>query len=151
MVRTYSHEGVTSFWRGNFASVIRYFPQQALNFAFKDEIQKTFKVSKQASNKEKLAKNIVSGGCAGSLSLVFVQSIDYTRTRLGVDARNPAGQRQFTGIVDCYVKTVRADGLRSGPILCSQWNDRVSRDRNRPFSWPINVKICHFIKFLLEL
>ena len=129
MVRTYSHEGVTSFWRGNFASVIRYFPQQALNFAFKDEIQKTFKVSKQASNKEKLAKNIVSGGCAGSLSLVFVQSIDYTRTRLGVDARNPAGQRQFTGIVDCYVKTVRADGLRSGPILCSQWNDRDSRDR----------------------
>ena len=112
IVRTYSHEGVTSFWRGNFASVIRYFPQQALNFAFKDEIQKMFKVSKQASNKEKLAKNILSGGCAGSLSLVFVQSIDYTRTRLGVDARNPAGQRQFSGIVDCYVKTIRADGLR---------------------------------------
>ena len=112
VVRTYSHEGVTSFWRGNFASVIRYFPQQALNFAFKDEIQKTFKVSKQASNKEKFGKNILSGGCAGSLSLVFVQSIDYTRTRLGVDARNPAGQRQFSGIVDCYVKTIRADGVR---------------------------------------
>ena len=35
VIRTYSHEGITSFWRGNFASVIRYFPQQALNFAFK--------------------------------------------------------------------------------------------------------------------
>ena len=35
IIRTYSHEGVRSFWRGNFASVIRYFPQQALNFAFK--------------------------------------------------------------------------------------------------------------------
>ena len=35
VVRTYSHEGISSFWRGNFASVIRYFPQQALNFAFK--------------------------------------------------------------------------------------------------------------------
>jgi len=112
VVRTYSREGLTSFWRGNFASVIRYFPQQALNFAFKDEIQKSFKVSKNASNKEKLGKNILSGGCAGSLSLLFVQSIDYTRTRLGVDARNPAGQRQFSGIVDCYVKTVKADGVR---------------------------------------
>ena len=50
-------------------------------------------------------------GCAGPLSLLFVQSIDYTRTRLGVDARNPAGQRQFSGIIDCYVKTVKADGL----------------------------------------
>ena len=28
-------EGLLAFWRGNFASVIRYFPQQALNFAFK--------------------------------------------------------------------------------------------------------------------
>ena len=52
-----------------------------------------------------------SQACAGSLSLVFVQSIDYTRTRLGVDARRPGGQRQFTGIVDVYVKTVRADGV----------------------------------------
>ena len=39
VVRTYTHEGLTSFWRGNFASVIRYFPQQALNFAFKVNIQ----------------------------------------------------------------------------------------------------------------
>ena len=38
VVRTYTHEGLTSFWRGNFASVIRYFPQQALNFAFKVNI-----------------------------------------------------------------------------------------------------------------
>jgi len=112
VVRTYSREGLSSFWRGNFASVIRYFPQQALNFAFKDEIQKSFKVSKNSSHKEKFAKNILSGGCAGSLSLLFVQSIDYTRTRLGVDARNPSGQRQFNGIIDCYVKTVKADGLR---------------------------------------
>ena len=67
------------------------------SYLVQDEIQKTFKVSKNASNKEKFAKNILSGGFAGSLSLLFVQSIDYTRTRLGVDARNPAGQRQFTG------------------------------------------------------
>ena len=82
------------------------------SYLVQDEIQKTFKVSKNASNKEKFAKNILSGGFAGSLSLLFVQSIDYTRTRLGVDARNPAGQRQFTGIIDCYVKTVKADGVR---------------------------------------
>ena len=50
------NEGVLSFWRGNFASVIRYFPQQALNFAFKDEIQRMFKISKNASYKEKFSK-----------------------------------------------------------------------------------------------
>ena len=35
VTKTLTNEGVTSFWRGNFASVLRYFPQQALNFAFK--------------------------------------------------------------------------------------------------------------------
>ncbi len=32
--RTYRDEGVVSLWRGNTANVIRYFPTQALNFAF---------------------------------------------------------------------------------------------------------------------
>ena len=36
--RTFINEGILSFWRGNGASVIRYFPQQALNFAFKDQV-----------------------------------------------------------------------------------------------------------------
>ena len=58
-------------------------------------------MSKQASNKE-LSASIVPRGCAGTLAVVLVQSIDYTHTRLGVYARNP-GPRKFTGIMDCYV------------------------------------------------
>ena len=30
--RTLSNEGVLAFWRGNFASVVRYFPQQVVIF-----------------------------------------------------------------------------------------------------------------------
>lgn len=32
--RTYHQEGFLSLWRGNTANVLRYFPTQALNFAF---------------------------------------------------------------------------------------------------------------------
>lgn len=32
--RTLSNEGVLAFWRGNFASVVRYFPQQVARFFF---------------------------------------------------------------------------------------------------------------------
>lgn len=35
-VRIPKEQGFNSFWRGNLANVIRYFPTQALNFAFKD-------------------------------------------------------------------------------------------------------------------
>ena len=34
--RVVAEEGFGSLWRGNLANVIRYFPTQALNFAFKD-------------------------------------------------------------------------------------------------------------------
>merc|ERR1712188_263424 len=36
--RTVADEGIVSLWRGNTANVLRYFPTQALNFAFKDKI-----------------------------------------------------------------------------------------------------------------
>ncbi len=36
--RTYRDEGLLSLWRGNTANVIRYFPTQALNFAFSASI-----------------------------------------------------------------------------------------------------------------
>lgn len=36
-VRIPREQGFLSYWRGNLANVIRYFPTQALNFAFKDK------------------------------------------------------------------------------------------------------------------
>ena len=66
---------------GNLANVLRYFPTQALNFAFKDTIKATFKTSKDAPEAIKFATNIASGGAAGTMSLLFVYSLDYARTR----------------------------------------------------------------------
>jgi len=39
--RTAREEGVLALWRGNTANVIRYFPTQALNFAFKGKYPAT--------------------------------------------------------------------------------------------------------------
>merc|ERR1712098_346338 len=44
-MRVLKTEGVYPFWRGNLANVLRYFPTQALNFAFKDQIKATFKTA----------------------------------------------------------------------------------------------------------
>merc|ERR1712226_1545237 len=98
--RTLASEGVIPFWRGNLANVLRYFPTQALNFAFKDTIKAAFKTPKDAGQVEKFSKNIASGGMAGSLSLMFVYSLDYARTRLANDAKGKGGERQYNGLVD---------------------------------------------------
>jgi len=110
--KTLKSEGVLPFWRGNLANVLRYFPTQALNFAFKDTIKAVFKTSKDAPQYVKFGTNILSGGFAGSLSLTFVYSLDYARTRLANDAKGKGGERQFNGLIDVYVKTLKSDGIQ---------------------------------------
>merc|ERR1712080_592295 len=56
--RVLATEGVYPFWRGNLANVLRYFPTQALNFAFKDTIKSLFKVPKDAPQAVKFATNM---------------------------------------------------------------------------------------------
>ena len=79
-------------WRGNGANVLRYFPTQALNFAFKDEFKKRFGYNKSEGywlwvlgeylRVKKIKRdsieigNIASGAAAGASSAVFVYSLD---------------------------------------------------------------------------
>ncbi|KAK7325039.1 hypothetical protein VNO77_29075 [Canavalia gladiata] len=112
--RTIKEEGFVSLWRGNTANVIRYFPTQALNFAFKDYFKKLFNFKKERDGYWKwFAGNLASGAAAGVSSSVFVYSLDYARTRLANDAKagNKGGERQFNGLVDVYRKTLNSDGV----------------------------------------
>ncbi|KAM7497206.1 hypothetical protein LguiA_021620 [Lonicera macranthoides] len=112
--RTIKEEGFVSLWRGNTANVIRYFPTQALNFAFKDYFKRLFNFKKDRDGYWKwFAGNLGSGGAAGASSLLFVYSLDYARTRLANDAKaaKKGGERQFNGLVDVYKKTLKSDGI----------------------------------------
>ncbi|KAI9753689.1 MAG: hypothetical protein M4579_005041 [Chaenotheca gracillima] len=112
--RTMGDEGFVSLWRGNTANVIRYFPTQALNFAFRDTYKSMFAYKKERDGYAKwMMGNLASGGAAGATSLAFVYSLDYARTRLANDAKNAGkgGSRQFNGLVDVYRKTLASDGI----------------------------------------
>ncbi|PYH95026.1 mitochondrial carrier [Aspergillus ellipticus CBS 707.79] len=112
--RTAAAEGVASLWRGNTANVIRYFPTQALNFAFRDTYKSMFSYKKDRDGYAKwMMGNLASGGAAGATSLLFVYSLDYARTRLANDAKSAkgGGDRQFNGLVDVYKKTLASDGI----------------------------------------
>ncbi|KAG0006085.1 ADP/ATP carrier protein [Entomortierella chlamydospora] len=111
--RVIADEGIAPLWRGNTANVIRYFPTQALNFAFKDYFKAMFNFKKDKDGYAKwFAGNIASGGAAGACSLLFVYSLDYARTRLANDAKGKNGAaRQFNGLVDVYKKTLATDGI----------------------------------------
>jgi len=103
--RVYSEQGIGAFWRGNMTNILRYFPTQAFNFAFKDTIKTLFP---KADPKKEFGKffaiNMMSGGLAGAGSLCIVYPLDYARTRLASDV-GKGNDKVFNGLWDCLKKT----------------------------------------------
>ncbi|KAL6061313.1 ADP/ATP translocase [Balamuthia mandrillaris] len=105
--RVAAEQGLPSFWRGNLTNVIRYFPTQAFNFAFKDSIKMLFpRYDPTAQFGQFFLVQMASGGLAGAGSLCLVYPLDYARTRLAADAGKGA-KRDFNGLADCLAKTAR--------------------------------------------
>jgi len=104
-------QGVASLWRGNMANIVRYFPTQALNFAFKDKYKKLFVRHNPKTDFWKFfAGNLASGGAAGATSLLFVYPLDFARTRLAADVGKGA-TRQYTGLLNCVSTIYKTDGM----------------------------------------
>jgi solute carrier family 25 (adenine nucleotide translocator) protein 4/5/6/31 len=114
-VRVPKEQGFASFWRGNMANVIRYFPTQALNFMFKDFYKQYFEYPRSAGFWKCLAGNMASGGAAGATSLLVVYPLDFARTRLAVDV-GKGDAREFTGTFDVIMKTAKTAGWGKGGV-----------------------------------
>merc|ERR1712005_95146 len=111
-VRIKAEQGVGAFWRGNGTNIIRYFPTQAFNLAFKDTIKAAFpKFNNKTDFWKFFAVQLASGGFAGAASLSIVYPLDYARTRLASDVGT--GKKQFEGLFDCLKKTAAGP---QGPI-----------------------------------
>merc|ERR1712048_288643 len=107
--RVTAEQGFASFWRGNGANVIRYFPQQAFNLSFKDTIKKLFpKYDAKTNFMGFFAVNLASAGLGAAGSLTICYPLDFARTRLASDVGS--GKKTFNGIVDCIGKTVKQSG-----------------------------------------
>lgn len=112
-MRCTREEGFLSLWRGNWANVVRYFPTQAINFSTKDYLYQIFLkgLDSKRDRARYLAMSLLSGGIAGSFSLIFVYPLDFARTRLGADIGKSEAERQFNGLIDCCVKIFKKDGI----------------------------------------
>lgn len=109
------NEGFFSLWRGNGINVMRYFPNQAFNFSFKDTFKKYFSNHDPKKDFKKFfLGNCLSGGLAGSISLLILHPIDLVRTRLATDNKMKCGNRNFNGTLDCFRKVYSKEGGISG-------------------------------------
>lgn len=112
MVHLVRQEGFFSLWRGNLPNVLRYVPNQALLFAFKDSLRPIFNNYDPEREFWKLfCANLFCSGVAGGLSLLAVYPLDFLRTRMALDLGRMEYERQFEGFRDCVQKIYRYEGI----------------------------------------
>jgi len=111
--RIITEEGIASLWRGNTASIIRYFPAQALDFAFRDTYKSMFAFEKERDGYWLwMAGNLASGAAAGATRLLFLYPLDYVRVRFANDIKDAtSSERQYNGLVNVVEKTIASDGV----------------------------------------
>eukprot|EP00668_Euglena_longa_P015267 GGOE01019324.1.p1 GENE.GGOE01019324.1~~GGOE01019324.1.p1 ORF type:complete len:373 (+),score=136.16 GGOE01019324.1:77-1120(+) len=109
--RVVREQSIWALWRGNLANVLRYFPTQAFNFMFKNQIRALFPVF-DASTRfwSFFASNVLSGSIAGVLTVFIVYPLDYARTRLAADLSKHSEDSEFRGLFDCLAKTIQQHG-----------------------------------------
>ena len=92
--RTLKEQDLSRSWDGNFTNCLRYFPTQAFNLAYKENLKKMLpKYNPKTELWQFFGANRVS---------------DYARTRLASDVGS--GKATFTGLGDCIVKTAKGPG-----------------------------------------
>lgn len=120
--RVYNEQGLSSFWRGNTANVIRYFPSQAFSFAFKDLYKGALGLDGRVwKNQEKgqsggvwflIWGNLAAAGAAGGTSLMLVYPLELVRTLMAADVSKRGEQRKISSTLNCLRGTYAQNGIR---------------------------------------
>jgi len=108
--RVYKEQGAATFWRGNNANLVRYFPTQALNFATKARYNKMFvRCSKDENFAKFFLGTLAAGGAAGATSMSVVYPLDFARTRMAMD-KGTGDERQYKSMGDCLRQLYQKEG-----------------------------------------
>ncbi|KAI9691185.1 MAG: putative mitochondrial 2-oxoglutarate/malate carrier protein [Bathelium mastoideum] len=107
LVRIAKHEGPTALWVGCYPTVVR---AMALNFgqlAFFSEAKNQLKDTSLAPRAQTLTASAIAGFFASFFSLPF----DFVKTRLQRQQKGPDGKLPYKGMMDCFGKVAKDEGL----------------------------------------
>ncbi|KAL3092279.1 hypothetical protein niasHT_028157 [Heterodera trifolii] len=126
--RSYAkREGFLSLWRGNLPNVIRYFPTQALNFAFKDTYKPIF--TQNYVHLMEMRPDQIQEAIAGAAPLhdPVPAPPDYNSNREDVqDASiHITADKRYKGIIDVLVRMPKEAFFRCGVETTTLWTWRV--------------------------
>nr|CAD2203509.1 unnamed protein product [Meloidogyne enterolobii] len=118
LIRLPKEQGFLSFWRGNVSNMGR--AARISGIAFKEVLRKILVNDEHRTTdyKKFLGANMLAGGLAGMGTYLFIYPLDFSRTRLAVDMGKDKASREFRGLIDCFIKVAKKDGLEGLYRFC---------------------------------
>jgi len=103
-------DGWRGLYKGNGANIARILPAYSLKFMFNDSYKTVMLKQGQTVSQMSFLQLLGSGMLAGFSQACITYPLEFIRTRLSLDC---AMGGKYKGIVDCGIKTVRAEGVRA--------------------------------------
>ncbi|KAM5579022.1 mitochondrial arginine transporter BAC2 [Rosa sericea] len=101
-------EGLRGLYRGLGITILRDAPAHGLYFSTYEYMREQLHPGCRKTGEESLQTMLVAGGLAGVASWICCYPLDVVKTRLQAQSAYPPPK--YTGIVDCFRKSVREDG-----------------------------------------
>lgn len=117
----FKSQGLKGIYRGFTITALRDAPAHGIYFWSYEYMRERLHPGCRTSGQESLQTMLVAGGLAGVASWVFCYPLDVIKTRIQAQ-KEP--NFKYTGIVDCFQKSVRADGYG---VLWRGLNTAVAR------------------------
>lgn len=108
--RMSKEEGITSFWKGYTISLLRACAMTSVMLTTNDEVKKvvnSVRGVQKADNLTNVMAAAISGVACSFCSLPF----DNIKTKLQKQKRLPDGTIPYAGVLDCFSKTLKREGL----------------------------------------
>jgi solute carrier family 25 oxoglutarate transporter 11 len=107
--RIVREEGFSSLWKGSLPTLVRGTIINLCMMAPYDEIRE--RINKATNTVDKLSTRLIASSGAGFLVYAFSLPFDNVKTKLQKMKPDALGRLPYAGITDCFVKTIRREGL----------------------------------------
>lgn len=120
--RIVREEGLLTLWRGSTPTVLRAMSMNLGMLTTYDEIKE--RLNRSTGTKDTFRTQIIAGICSGIVCSFLSLPFDNVKTKLQKMTPDKDGKFQYKGVVDCFSKSIKREGI-SGlwigyPTFCSR-------------------------------
>lgn len=102
-------EGLATLWRGSTPTIVRAMAMNVGMLTSYEEIKE--RIIRITKDEKSVATKVLSSACAGVICATMSLPPDNVKTKLMKMRAGPDGKMPYTGLIDCFAKSIKREGF----------------------------------------